>query len=159
VTHTTIVNSLKSRGAGPESLASAPVLRYAALAFLAGFLAHNADHFRRGLSVLTPEVLWAGSVSGILTLAAIALTLRGHRHAPLVAVTVGFGMAIGVSIVHLLPRWSVLSDSLPDGNVDPVTWLAVACEIAGALAFGWAGARNLRSPSDQEARRARPAGL
>jgi hypothetical protein len=142
VTHTTIVSPLKSHGAGRVSLAPTPVLRYAALAFLAGFLVHNADHFRRGLSVLTPEVLWAGSVSGIVTLAAIGLTLRGHRHAPLVAVTVGFSMAIGVSIVHLLPRWSALSDSLPDGNVDPITWVAVVCEIAGALAFGWAGTRH-----------------
>ena len=60
-----------------------------------------------------------------------------------VATAVGFSMAVGVSAVHLPPRWSALSDSLPDGNVSPVTWVAVVCEIAGALAFGWAGLRHL----------------
>lgn len=124
-------------------LSATPGLPNAALVLLAGFLLHNVDHFRRGLDVLTPEVLWAGSFGGLITLAAIGLALAGHRLAPQVAVAVGFGMAIGVSIVHLLPRWSSFSDSLAAANADPFTWLAVLCEIAGALVFGWAGMRTL----------------
>jgi hypothetical protein len=98
------------------------VLRYAALVFLVGSLLHNGDHLRQGLDVLTPAVLWAGMVSGILSLATIVLTLRGYRLAPAGGGGVGFGMAVGVSLLHLLPRWSALSDSLSDGNVDLVTW-------------------------------------
>src|SRR5262245_32628984 len=120
------------------------VLRHAAILFLIGFLIHNGDHLRRGVDVLTPEVLWAGSVSGVLALAAIALALMGHRLAPLVAVAVGLPMALGVAAVHLLPRWSAFSDSLADGRVDALSWIAVLAEIAGALAFGAVGAWALR---------------
>lgn len=116
------------------------VLRYAALVYTAGFLAHNGDHVRRGLDVLTPEVFWAGTVSGMVAVAAITLALVGHRLAPLVAVAHGFSQALGVAAVHLLPRWGALSDSLPDGGVDALSWAAVLVEIAGALAFGAAGA-------------------
>jgi hypothetical protein len=120
-------------------------VQVAAVVFLGGFALHNADHLRRGLDVLTPAVLWAGTLSGIISLAAIALALRGHhRLIPRIAIIVGFGMALGVSMVHLLPRWSALSDSLPDGTVDPITWIAVLCEIVGALGFGWAGVRSQR---------------
>ena len=117
-------------------------MRSAALLFLAGFLLHNADHLRRGLDVLTPEVVWAGTASGVISLAAIGLAVLGSRRAPLVAGVVGFSMAVGVSIVHLLPRWSAWSDSLLSADADLVTWVAVLCEIGGALVFGWAGLRK-----------------
>ena len=131
-----------SRGGDP--LRANRVLCNAALFYAAGFLAHNADHFRRGLDVLTPEVLWAGSVSGMVAVAAIALALLGHRLAPLVAVAHGFSQALGVAAVHLLPRWSAFSDSLADVGADGLSWAAVLAEIAGALAFGAAGAYVLR---------------
>ena len=114
-------------------------LRVAALVFLAGFLLHNGDHLRRGTDVLTWAVLWAGTVSGIVSLAAIALALTGHRWAPQLAAAVGISMALGVSAVHLTPHWSVLSDSLPDGHVDAFTWVAVLAEVVGALVFGMVG--------------------
>jgi hypothetical protein len=121
-----------------------PVLRYTTLLYAAGFLVHNGDHLRRGLDVLTPEVLWAGTASGIGAVAAIVLALAGHRLAPVVAVATGFLMALGVAAVHLLPQWSAFSDSLPDGDVDALSWVAVLFEIGGAVAFGAAGAYVLR---------------
>jgi hypothetical protein len=133
-------------------LSATPGLPSAALVFLGGFLLHNADHLRRGLDILTPEVLWAGSSSGLITLAAIGLAVAGHRLARQVAVVVGFGMAIGVSSVHLLPRWSSFSDSLSAANADPLTWLAVLCEVGGALVFGWAGIRALASTMSPKTR-------
>jgi hypothetical protein len=112
--------------------------------YAVGFLLHTADHLRRGLEVLTPEVLWAGSISGVMAVAAIALALVGHPLAPLIAVAHGFSQALGVSAVHLLPRWSAFSDSLPDGGVDTLSWAAVLIEIAAAFAFGAACAYVLR---------------
>ena len=120
------------------------ILRYAALFYAVGFVVHTADHFRRGLDVLTPEVLWAGNVAGVVAVAAIVLALVGYRLAPLVAVATGFFLALGVAAVHLLPPWSAFSDSLPNGDVDALSWAAVLIEIAGALAFGAAGAYVLR---------------
>jgi hypothetical protein len=117
-------------------------LRTAAVLFLAGSLLHDADHFRRGLDVLTPEVLWIGIAGVVITSGAVGLTLLGYQHAPLIAIAVGFGTAIGVSIVHLLPRWSVFSDSFPGSNVDQLTWVAVLFEVGAALAFGLVGVRS-----------------
>jgi hypothetical protein len=107
--------------------------------FLAGSLLHDADHFRRGLDVLTPEVLWIGITVICITLGAVGLTLLEYRHAPLIAIITGFGTAVGVSIVHLLPRWSAFSDPLASSNVDQRTWMAGLLEIGAALGLRLGG--------------------
>jgi hypothetical protein len=119
-------------------------LRAAAVLFGAGLVVHTADHLRRGLDVVTSQVLWGGNVLAALALVAIALVFARHHAAPAVAAIVGFTAAVGVSASHLLPHWSALSDSLPDGNVDALTWFAVLLEISGALALGVAGVMALR---------------
>ena len=134
-------NTLAAR-ASHDPRHSASALRAAGLLFFAGFLIHNADHFRRGLDVLTPQVLLVGTLGGLVSLAAIALVLvNPDLQTARVAAAVGFTMAIGVTVVHLLPTWSAFSDSLLAGHVDAFTWVAVVSEIAGALVFGWQGAR------------------
>jgi hypothetical protein len=124
------------------------LLRLTAVLYGVGLVVHTADHLRRGISVVTGEVFWGGNVLAALAIVAIALVFAGHRQAPLVAMFVGFTAAIGVSASHLLPHWSSLSDSLPDGNVDAWTWIAVLIEIGGALAFGAAGAYALLRQRD-----------
>jgi hypothetical protein len=137
--------SLRSAAPGETGASrGSRALRYAALCYAAGFLLHTVDHLRRGLDVLTPEVLWAGNVSSLMAVAAIALVMIGHRVAPLVAIAAGFSQAIGVSAVHLLPEWGAFSDSLSSGSVDALSWLAVLSEIAGAAIFGAAGVAVLR---------------
>ena len=120
------------------------ILWFAALVFAAGFLLHNADHFRRGTDAVTSEVLWTGTVSGIAAVVAIILVLTGNRWGPLAATVIGFSMAIGVSAVHLAPHWSAFSDSLPDEGLGVFTWVAVLAEIIGAALFGAAGLNALR---------------
>jgi hypothetical protein len=119
------------------------VLTSTALFFLVGWTLHTADHFRRGTDVVTGEVLWAGTASGILAIAAIVLALRHHHLAPYAAAAVGI-TGFAIAAVHLLPSWGAFSDSLPDGRVDGFTWAAVLLEIVGALAFGAAGVFALR---------------
>ena len=131
-----------SRGLG--TLPAEQIFRYAAVGYAAGLVVHTADHLRRGLDVVTPEVLWSGNVTGVVAMVAIALALGGHGLAPLVAVVAGWSQALGVAAVHLLPRWSAFSDSLLGGSGDALSWAAVLFEIAGALAFGTAGAYLLR---------------
>jgi hypothetical protein len=138
------------------------VFRSVALVYAAAFLLHNADHVRRGLDALTPEVLWAGTVSGLVAVGAIVLALAGWKLAPLLAIAHGFSQALSVAAVHLLPPWGALSDSLATANVDLLSWAAVLAEVAGAFAFGVAGAYALRlrarSGSNGD-RSARAAGL
>jgi hypothetical protein len=119
-------------------------LRAAALLYLVGFVLHTLDHLRRGLDVVTHHVFWAGNLSAVLAAACIVLVLAHHRLAPFIATAVGFTVAIGVSAVHLLPYWSAFSDSLPDGNTDWFTWVAVLTEIVGSALTGVAGLTILR---------------
>jgi hypothetical protein len=137
----------------PEPHARRPeiVLRTAALCFAAGLALHTADHLRRGVDVLTEHVFWGGMVLTTTSVIAIVLVLTRHRAAPVIAAVVGFTAAIGVSAAHLLPTWSALSDSLPDGHVDVMSWVAVLIEIAGAVALGAAGLYALRAPTDRHA--------
>lgn len=55
--------------------------------------------------------------------------------------------ALGVAAVHLLPSWSVFSDSFGGGGkgITAMSWSVVAVEIAGALAMGINGAFALRN--------------
>lgn len=121
-------------------------LTYAALIFAGSLILHNGDHLRRGWDAVTHDVLLTGTLGLLLSTTAIVLVLAHHRLAPAAATVVGFAMALGVALVHLLPSWGALSDSLPDGAVDSVTWIAVLAEIAGALLFGFAGLAALRRP-------------
>jgi hypothetical protein len=117
-------------------------LRYAALLYALGLALHTADHLRRGLDVLTPQVQWAGNLSTLLGIAAVVLVLMGHRWAPMVAVVTGVPVALGVAAVHLIPHWSAFSDAFPGAQHTGVTALSysvVLIEIAGALAMGAAG--------------------
>jgi hypothetical protein len=122
-------------------------LRYATAVYALALALHTADHLRRGLEVVTPEVLWVGNVSTAAGLATIALVFMRHRGAPLVAATVGLPTALGVAAVHLLPKWSTLSDAFPGAHNTGVTvmsWLVVLLEIAGAAAMGVAGIAQMR---------------
>src|SRR4051812_43699988 len=120
------------------------MLRYAAVFFLIGFAVHNADHIRRGASSVTTELFVAGNLAAVVSIATIVLVLRRHRLAPQIAVAAGFTLAIGFTAAHMLPTWSVLSDSFVDGHVSVFSWVASLMEILGALALGFAGLAVLR---------------
>ncbi|HEX7131403.1 MAG TPA: hypothetical protein VF228_02455 [Iamia sp.] len=119
-------------------------LRMAGGVFAAGFVVHNADHARRGLDVITDHVVWGGTI--VAMVAAVVLTLVATRHplAPFAAAAGGLAIALGVSATHLLPDWGPLSDSLPSGTVDGLTWVAVIAEVAGAVVLGVTGLRIVR---------------
>ena len=122
-----------------EGSRAARTLALAAALYGVTIAIHTADHVRRGLGSVTPEVLRAGSVSTVIAAGAIVLALMRNRFAPAVAAAVGFSSALGVAAVHLLPQWSAFSDPFPGSSVDIGSWIAVCIEILGAVAFGLAG--------------------
>jgi hypothetical protein len=133
-------------------------LRFAAVFYALAIAAHTADHFRRGLEAITPEVYWSGIAATAVAAVAIALALQGNRFAAPVAVAVGFPHALGIAAVHLLPRWSAFSDAFPGNTVAPISWVVVSLEIAASLAFGVAGVRALSStPRGESLRVPKPA--
>jgi hypothetical protein len=78
-------------------------------------------------------------------LVTVLFVLSGHRLGPLLAVVVGLPTALGVVASHLLPRWSVLSDSFVSDGAELASWVVVIAEITGAFALAGAGALGLRS--------------
>ena len=131
-------------------------LRWIAVVFLVAVTVHGADHMRRGLDVDTTQVTWAGSIQFLLAVIAVVLVYRRHPWAPLAAIAIGFGSAIGFTAAHLLPHWSSFSDSFTGSRVAPnvsvLSWATAVFEIGADLAFGWAGVRVL-----QELRKTQPA--
>ena len=63
-------------------------LKYCALFYALGLALHTADHVRRGLDVVTPQVQWAGNLSTALGVAAAVMVIVGHRFGPMLAETV-----------------------------------------------------------------------
>ncbi len=127
-------------------------LRAAALLYAAAWAVHTGDHIRRGLGVVTLEVSVVGSLAAVVQLLCIGAVLTGQPWAAVAAVAIGFPDAIGIAAVHLLPHWSSFSDAFPGAHGTGVTsfsWFAAGAEIAGALAFGLAGASAWRRATTQ----------
>lgn len=125
--------------------------RIGAVAFALAFVLHNADHFRRGLDVVTPYVLWGGVALGAVAIGSIVLVAIDHAYAPPAAVVAGVALGLGAAVSHLLPTWSVFSDPLWSNGADALTWAAVVLEVGMSLVFaflGWQVLSRYRSESD-----------
>ena len=133
-------------------------LRAAGLVFVVGFLLHNADHGRRGIEAVTDHVVWAGTTVAVIAAVTLTLVFTRHPIGPMVAAAAGLGIAFGVTASHLLPEWSAFSDSLPQGDVDGLTWIAVLSEIGGALLLAGAGLSAMRLPRAPARRRSSGSG-
>jgi hypothetical protein len=120
------------------------LLRVATALFVAAFLFHNADHLRRGVGVLSAQVIGGGTVLALASVLAVALVVMGHGWAPLVAVLVGVPGAIGVAATHLLPTWGAFSDSFPSLHLDGISWAAGISEVVALLLLAAAGFNVLR---------------
>ena len=116
-----------------------------AVAFLAANLLHGADHLRQGLDGVSLVVQLGGGLVTAAAVFAVVVAVRRHPSAPAVAVSVGFVAALLVIQSHVIPHWSVLSDSyVDDVHADAVSWVVVWLEIVTALLLGVVGALRLR---------------
>jgi Na+/proline symporter len=124
-------------------------LRWIAVVFLVAVAVHGADHMRRGMDVVTTQVMWAGAIQFLLAVITVVLVFRRHPWAPLAAIVIGFASAIGFTAVHLLPHWSSFSDSFTGSRVAPnvtvLSWATALFEIGADFALGWAGVRVYRN--------------
>ncbi|GBE64429.1 hypothetical protein MFM001_08910 [Mycobacterium sp. MFM001] len=124
-------------------------LRWAAVAFAIGFAVHGLDHLRRGMSASPPFIMVIGMVQMAFVVLAVAMVLRRHARAPLAAVVVGFGSAVGFTYAHLLPTiFPGYQDSFispPHINVTWFSWFSALTEIGTAVVFALAGLREVSS--------------
>jgi hypothetical protein len=107
---------------------------------------HDLDHVRQVREVES-AVGGIGLLGVVATITSLALAIAGHRLAPLAAVVVGFGTAIGFVLVHVLPDWGPLSDGYPDLAVDGISWAIAILPIPFALWLGFTGLSALRRPA------------
>lgn len=136
---------MSTESKSPSSTALNRGLRLAAIAYVIGFIAHTADHARRGLSASPEPVIWIGTAGSMLAAVIVTLIVTGHFRARLVAAVGAAAHGIGIAAVHGFPQWGPLSDPLPGGRLDLGTWVAVAAEIGGAgflAATAWSQLRN-----------------
>lgn len=125
-------------------------LRWVTIIFTAALIVHGADHLRRGMNAISSTVMALGTVQQILALTTIVLVYRAHRWAPLAAVIVGFGSAVGFTLVHVFPDWfGPFSDSFlnppASSHVNGFSWFAAGFEILASLALGIVGLRARRN--------------
>lgn len=123
-------------------------LRTAGVVFAIALVVHGADHFRRGMDVLTPTVFWAGNLQIVLSIVTLVLIFGRHRLAPAFAAVLGFASALGFTAAHVLPHWSSFSDSFTGAHHAPhvtgFSWFAAAFEIGAGLYLGVAAVISMR---------------
>ena len=131
------------------------VLRRSAVVFMVAVTVHGADHVRRGIDVVTTQVLSAGTIQYLLAVVAVVLVFRRHPWAPAFAIALGFQSAIGFTAAHVLPHWSAFSDPFTGSHVAPnvtaLSWVTAVFEIGADLAFGYAGVRAVGIYRDRNA--------
>ncbi len=121
-------------------------LTLAGLAFLVLTLIHDLDHVRQARP-LPLEVNLVGAVSIVASVVALALAFRGHPLAPFAAMILGVGSVVGFIAVHLVPRWSVISDAYADAGVDALSYGIVFATMAAGAYLALEGYRSVREIS------------
>lgn len=123
-------------------------LRWTGAVMLVALLVHGTDHARRGLDIVTTQVLSAGAIQFLLGVVAVVLVFRSHRVAPLASIAIGFAGGLGFMAAHLLPQWGTFSDPFTGADVAPrvtaLSWGTAAFEIIADFAFGATGVAVLR---------------
>jgi len=120
------------------------VLLVLSLALFTAAVLHDLDHVRQGRPL--PGALTAIGFIGTAGAGMCALLARRrHPLAPVACAVFGFGTVIGVTAVHLLPRWHhVLSDPYAEADVDLPAWISVVLLLIAGFVVGVAATRRLR---------------
>ena len=119
------------------------VFRWSAIVFAVAVALHTADHLRRGMDIVPPAVMVAGTVQIVLAAATVGLVFLGSRWAAHAAIAIGFLSAAGFTAAHLLPTWGFFSDSFinapPAARVTWFSWATAIIEILADVLFGLVG--------------------
>ncbi|MDF3311055.1 hypothetical protein P3H15_39330 [Rhodococcus sp. T2V] len=130
-------------------------LLWAAFGYAICMVIHGSDHAFRGLTGDDHHAVWPGSVQivmAVLTVAisalAVASVLWRYRYASVAAMVIGFGSASVFLLIHVSPEWGGFNDSFVSAQsgaqVTAYSWVTASIGIAGAVAFGLAGAFSRR---------------
>lgn len=107
-------------------------------------LLHDLDHLRQGRELPAAlDLIGAfGTTASVIVLVWVSST--GAKAAPGAALF-GAATAGGLIAIHVVPRWSFLSDPYPEAHVDAWSWIGLAALIAAGLALAAVSWRHVRS--------------
>ena len=112
-------------------------------AVLLGLLVvHVLDHTFRQDRTTPSELGVVGTLGLVAVIVVLVAALMRRREAPVLAVLIGGGTAIGFVVVHLLPRWGPLSDPYPELHLDALSWASMLASLSAGAALAVAGARQ-----------------
>ena len=112
-------------------------------AVLLGLLVvHVLDHTFRQDRTTPSELGVVGTLGLVAVIVVLAAALMRRREAPALAVLVGGATAVGFVVVHLLPRWSLLSDPYPELHLDALSWASMLASLLAGAALAAAGVRQ-----------------
>lgn len=107
------------------------------LVLLATVLLHGVDHAliqERGVRALSFEVTLGGMSITAAAALSLAVTLRGDRRAPLVALLAGPWVATGIIVGHFIPYWGEFSDPYEDAGLEAVSYVVALVTAAAGVA-------------------------
>lgn len=114
------------------------------IALLALNLAHSLDH------AVNQGDGWAGFGAigglgiGVVLFALVLSWLQSPFAAPVTAI-VGFGQAVGFTLIHVVPQWGPISAPYYDAaNVNAFSWVVLAISLGVSVYAGVVGLREWR---------------
>lgn len=128
-----------------KPVAAPRVLAGANLTLLVLLVVHTLDHTLRQTAPVPAEAAFAGFAGIGAGLVALGLSLARSGLAPLATAFVGFATAVGFVAVHVLPEWSVFSQSYADIDVDALSWVGMLVPAVAAAGIGVLGLSRLRA--------------
>lgn len=115
-------------------------LRLANTVLLGLLLLHTMDHTYRQTDVDVPGgATLLGAIGIIAVIVAAGLAFSNSRFAPEATAIVGFGVAIGFVLVHVVPEWGPFSQPYSDIGADSVSWAGVIVTVVVAAWVGTVG--------------------
>jgi hypothetical protein len=128
-------------------------VQLATLALIGAGILHDLDHvLNQPHRSFDLDVFVVGGLGWLALFATLYLAHRDHRLAPLFAFATGLGTAAGLVLVHVVPDFSVISDSYIGLGVNAASWASIAISMTLGLILAFVGASQLLQRRDEALR-------
>jgi hypothetical protein len=106
---------------------------------------HDLDHLRQGRDL--PLGLQLIGAFGTLGATGLFLwSLWNAKTSARVAVAFGLMTSLGLLVIHVLPRWSRISDPYGEAGVDALSWLSLVAFMISGVVLSVVAYRLVRRP-------------
>ena len=128
----------------PRANGPARPLWLAAMAVVILTVLHDLDHLRQGRE-LPGALNLIGALGTISSIVILVWVARRGAQAAQGAGLFGAATAAGLIAIHVVPRWSFISDPYPEAHVDIWSWIGLVALIAAGVALSAVSWSRIRS--------------